>query len=165
MSSGVLVLNADYQAISVCSVRRAFKMVLLDKAETLESLEDHVLRTERKQFAGPSIIRLRRYISLPYKKVSLNRQNIYKRDGHRCVYCGSSTDLTIDHVQPRARGGGDSWENLVTACNRCNSNKGNRTPEEAGMRMRTPAYRPSFIMYLREFNGAIRETWMPYLSA
>lgn len=165
MSSGVLVLNADYQAISVCSVRRAFNMVLLEKAETLEFADDRVLRTERKHFNGPSIIRLRRYISIPYKKVSLNRQNIYKRDNHRCVYCGAASDLTLDHVLPRARGGTDSWENLVTACNRCNSQKGNRTPEEAGMRLRSMAYRPSFIMFLREFNGSIRDTWMPYLTA
>ncbi|MEZ4901376.1 MAG: HNH endonuclease [Spirosomataceae bacterium] len=65
----------------------------------------------------------------------MTRQNIFKRDGHRCVYCGTHEDLTLDHVLPKSRGGRTSWDNLATACKRCNTRKGDRTPEEAFMPM------------------------------
>jgi 5-methylcytosine-specific restriction endonuclease McrA len=77
----------------------------------------------RKNFPMPSVIRLNRYVNAPYKGVNLTRQNIFKRDNFECQYCGTRRDLTIDHVVPRAKGGLDSWLNLVTACKRCNAKK------------------------------------------
>lgn len=165
MGSRVLVLNQDYQALSVCTVERAFLLVLLDKAELVNDVPDRVLRSPGSQFPYPSIIRLFRYIHIPYKKVSLTRQNIYKRDGFQCVYCGTRQDLTLDHVIPKSQGGKDTWTNLVTACQKCNTFKGNRTPEEAEMTMMQKPYRPSFIMYLRDFSGKLYEDWKPYLMA
>ncbi|NDA64079.1 MAG: HNH endonuclease, partial [Chitinophagia bacterium] len=80
-----------------------------------------------------------------------------------CLYCGSRHQLSIDHVIPRSRGGNDSWENLATACQKCNAKKGDMTPEEAGMSMRIRPFRPSYIMFLRDFSGNVKEEWRPYL--
>ncbi len=160
---GVLVLNQNYQAIGVCSVQRAFILVYLRKAEMLSELADKKLHSISQSFSFPSVIRLNRYINIPYKKVNLSRYNIFKRDGNRCVYCNSSEGLTIDHVVPRSMGGRDSWENLVTACQKCNARKGNMTPEQADMRMRSEPFRPSFVMFLSNYHGVVREDWKPYL--
>ena len=165
MNSNVLVLNQNYQAIGVCSVERAFVLVYLDKAESVFNNPDKALRTVTQAYDYPSIIRLYRYVTIPYKKVSLSRQNIYKRDGSKCVYCDSGDSLTIDHVMPRSKGGRDSWQNLVTACLKCNTLKGDRTPEQAEMPLLRRPYRPSFIMYLRDFSGNMDERWNQFLYA
>ncbi len=163
MASRVLVLNQDYQAVTVCSAERAFVLVLLNKAEMISEMAAQVLRSVSREFRYPSIIRLNRFVNLPFKRVALSRINIYKRDGNACVYCNSTDRLTLDHVLPRSRGGRDSWDNLVTACQRCNTEKGDRTPEEADMKMRHKPFRPSFIMYLRDFHGKVQDEWRPYL--
>lgn len=160
----VLILNQDYRALTVCSVQKAFILVYLNKAELIAEVGSIRLHTVSENFAMPSIIRLHRYINLPYKGVMLSRQNIFKRDGNRCQYCGSSQDLTLDHVMPRSRGGQSNWENLVTACKSCNSKKGDYTPQEAGMELARTPFKPSFIMFLRDFSGHIDEAWKPYLG-
>ena len=159
----VLVLNQDFQAIGVCSAERAFVLVYLKKAEVLYEVPSLYLRTVNKSYGFPSVVRLFRYIAMPYKKVNLTRQNIFKRDGSRCGYCHSREDLTIDHVIPKAMGGKDTWENLITACQKCNAKKGNRTPEEAEMELAVRPFKPSFVMFLGNFSGLIREEWKPYL--
>lgn len=163
MKHSVLVLNQNYEAISICTVRRAFLLIFLKKAELIDTLEGEYIRSSLNLFEVPSIIRLKHYVKVPHRKVALSRANIFRRDGESCVYCGTHKDLTIDHVIPRSKGGIDSWENLVTACHSCNSKKGNRTPEEAGMAMLQKPFKPSYIFFMREFNGKIRETWKPYL--
>ena len=164
MHHRVLVLNHDYQALSICTVERAFVLVYLRKAEVVETLEGAFLRSVNQIFEMPSIIRLKRYIHMPYRKVSLTRMNIFRRDGNRCLYCGSPHDLTIDHIIPRSKGGGESWDNLATACQSCNTKKGNRSPEEAGMPLIRAPFRPSYIMFLSNFNHTtLNETWRPYL--
>lgn len=163
MASKVLVLNQDYQAVTVCSAERAFVLVFMNKAEMINERAAKALRSVSREFRYPSIIRLNRFVNLPFKRVALSRVNIYKRDGQACVYCGHKDNLTLDHVLPRSRGGRDSWDNLVTACQRCNTEKGDRTPEEAEMVMRHKPFRPSFIMYLRDFHGKVLEEWRPYL--
>ncbi len=159
----VLVLNQDYQAIGVTAAERAFVLVFLNKAELLTEIPDRKIRSVSKEFKFPSIIRLYRYIAIPYKKVNLSRQNIFRRDNHTCLYCGTKENLTIDHVFPKAQGGRDTWDNLATACQKCNSKKGNMTPEMAGMDMLYRPFRPSFVMFLGNFSGKVREDWKPYL--
>lgn len=163
MRENVLVLNQNYQPISICTAERAFVLVFLRKAEMLTNISTQQLVSIDRTFSFPSIIRLYRYVSIPYKRVNLSRYNIFKRDGNQCVYCGSKERLTLDHVVPRSFGGRDSWDNLVTACQACNAEKGNRTPEQAGMDMRHQPFRPSFVMFLSNFNGSVREDWKPYL--
>ena len=164
MGKKVLVLNQDYSALTVCSVEKAFVLVFLDKAEMVSQSQTAYLRTISSTYPMPSIIRLHRYVQLPYRGVILTRQNIFKRDGHRCQYCGTHEDLTLDHVMPKSRGGKSSWDNLVAACKRCNARKGDYTPEEAEMLLRQKPYRPTFIMFLRDLSGQIEEDWHPYLS-
>lgn len=159
----VLVLNQDYQAISLCEPERALVLVMLKKAEMVTDVPERRFRSIQSEFRFPSIIRLFTYVQLPFKKVSLSRQNVFKRDGNRCVYCGSRDKLTVDHVVPRAQGGRTVWNNLVTACYKCNSRKGDLTPEEAGMDMPFKPFRPSFIMFLSQFSGSVNEDWKPYL--
>ncbi|MDX1906784.1 MAG: HNH endonuclease [Bacteroidia bacterium] len=163
IKENVLVLNQDYQAIGICTAERAFILVLLRKAEMLAYNRHLHIRSVRSDYRLPTIIRLNRYVNLPFKRVNLSRHNVFKRDRNRCVYCGSREALTIDHVIPRSMGGTDSWENLVTACQRCNARKGNMTPEEAGMTLRQTPFRPSFVMFLSAFGGEIHEDWKPYL--
>ncbi len=159
----VLVLNQDYQAISLCEPNRALVLVLLKKAELISDVSHRKFRSIDQEFCFPSIIRLFAYVNVPYKKVAMTRHNIFKRDGNQCVYCGKKDNLTLDHIHPRAKGGRSTWDNLVTACQKCNSLKGDQTPEEAGLTMRFIPFRPSFIMYLSRFSSRVNEDWKPYL--
>lgn len=164
-SSKVLVLNADYTALTVCSVPKAFLLVFLKKADLISEASGKALRSVNSSYPMPSIIKLHSYINMPFKgSVVLSRQNIFKRDGHSCQYCGSKKDLTLDHVLPRSRGGKTSWDNLTTACKSCNSRKGDLTPAEAQMPLHQPPFKPSFVMFLRDFNGQVNEDWLVYLG-
>ena len=165
MGKKVLVLNQDFSAITVCSVPKAFLLVYLNKAEMVTESQAARLRTVSHSYPLPSIIRLHHYVHIPYRNgVVLNRQNIFKRDSNHCQYCGSGRDLTLDHVHPRSRGGKSSWDNLVTACKSCNSRKGDATPEEAAMPLRQRPFKPSFVMFLRDFTEKVSEDWTRYLG-
>lgn len=165
LAGHVLVLNADFQALSVCSVERAAVLVMLRKADLVEAHAGRALRSATTSLPWPSVVRLRGYVRVPYRQVLLTRRNLLRRDGHTCQYCGATERLTLDHVLPRSRGGPETWENLVAACTRCNNRKGSRTPEEAGMELRRPPFRPSHVMYIRDFLGETEEAWKPYLFA
>lgn len=163
MDGHVLLLNQDYSALTLCSVQRAVVLILLDKVDLVEALPGEFVRSPSRRVPWPSIIRLRRYASIPYKRVMLSRRNVLQRDGHSCQYCGSGSQLTVDHVRPKSRGGRDTWENLVAACVRCNNRKGNRTPEEANMPLERRPFRPSYVMFIRDRVGQLRDDWKPYL--
>lgn len=164
MRRNVLVLNQDFSPFTVCTVQRAFLLVFLQKAELLIGATNQSLRTVTEVYPMPAVIRLHQYIRIPYRGVVLTRQNIFKRDNFECQYCGSEKDLTIDHVMPRSRGGKSTWKNLITACKQCNAKKGHHTPQEAGMPLTNLPFKPSFILFLRDFSGLSREEWKPYLN-
>ena len=163
MKTHVLVLNQDYSALTVCSVQRAVILIHLRKAELVEALPGHVLRSPSLTFPWPSIVRLKMFVRVPYRRIMLSRKNILRRDGFQCQYCGRRDKLTVDHVLPKSRGGRDTWLNLVAACTSCNNRKGNRTPEEARMTLRRKPFRPSHVMFIRDYVGSVDETWKPYL--
>jgi len=163
MTGHVLVLNRDYSALSICSVQRAIVLVHLQKAELVEALPDRYVRSRSMRQPWPSIVRINVYVRMPYRQILLSRKNILRRDQHSCQYCGVRDRLTIDHVMPRSRGGRDAWENLVAACVPCNNRKGNRTPDEAGMKLHRVPFRPSYVMFIRDFVGHLDESWKPYL--
>ena len=164
MGRKVLVLNQDYSAFTICSVPKAFLLVYLKKADLVAESSTEKLRSVSETFPMPSVIRLHKYVYLPYRGVMLTRQNIFKRDNHQCQYCGTPEELTLDHVIPKSRGGRTSWDNLITACKRCNSRKGDYTPEEASMALYQKPFKPSFIMFLRDFSGNVDESWLPFLA-
>lgn len=160
----VLILNQDYSTLTVCSVQKAFILIFLSKAELVVEAKGQKLRTISKAYPMPSIIRLYKYVNLPYRGVMLTRQNIFRRDHYTCQYCGVTTNLTLDHLIPKSKGGRSSWTNLVTACRSCNSKKGDLTPEEVGMTLAREPFKPSFVMFLRDFSSNIYEEWLPYLG-
>lgn len=164
MDSRVLVLNQDYSPLMVCSVERAFVLVYLNKSEMVRTANGHQLRSITRSFPMPSVIRLNRYVHAPYKGVTLTRQNVFKRDNFECVYCGTRRELTLDHVMPSSRGGTHSWTNLVTACKRCNTRKGDFTPEEAEMSLRQNPFKPSYALFLRDLSGMNQKEWDEFLA-
>jgi 5-methylcytosine-specific restriction endonuclease McrA len=111
----------------------------------------------------PSVIRLNRYVNAPYKGVNLTRQNIFKRDNFECQYCGTRKDLTLDHVIPSSKGGAHAWNNLVTACKRCNAKKGDFSPEAAGIALRHKPYKPTYTLFLRDNHGLGHDEWDEFL--
>jgi 5-methylcytosine-specific restriction endonuclease McrA len=158
----VLVLNASYEPLNLTSWKRAIVLVLKGKAEPLE----HQPRQIYVDLQLPSVIRLRQYVQIPYQEIPLTRRHVFHRDNHRCQYCGIGGDrLTLDHVLPRSRGGGDSWENIVTACARCNHQKGNRTPREAGMVLRSQPRRPASVLSfeISRHLSQGRQEWRKYV--
>ncbi len=163
-SKRALVLNQDYSPVTVCNIQKAFLLVYLKKAELVATDEILKLRSISKAYPFPSVIRLINYVSMPYRGVMLTRQNIFKRDGHNCQYCGSDKDLTLDHLIPRSKGGKSSWNNLVTACKRCNARKGDNNPEASGLKLSRQPFKPSHVMFIRDFSGTVSEQWMPYLK-
>ena len=156
----VLILNGDYTPMIVTNIKKAFKLVYKGKAEVVVAEEEPLMA--EKEYVRPSIIRLYRYIVFPYKKVPLTRHNIFKRDDFKCLYCGSDRNLTLDHVLPRSRGGGNSWTNLATCCTKCNSLKDNKTPEEADMKLRYKPFTPNFLFFIKKIDK-ISDKWRPYL--
>ena len=163
MNAHVLVLNQDFSALTVCSVRRAIVLIHLHKADLIEALPGRAMRSPSISFPWPSIVRLRLYVRVPYRRIMLSRKNILRRDNFRCQYCNQRENLTVDHVLPKSRGGKDVWRNLVAACTRCNNRKGSRTPEEAGMPLSRAPFRPSHAMFIRDYVGTVEDTWKPYL--
>lgn len=155
----VLVLNSDYTPLNVTSIRRGFILVIKGKAEVLRQDADNIV-TSIGEFVRPLIIRLLSYVRFKTKPVKLNRKRIFKRDNNECVYCGSKRNLTIDHIMPRSRGGKNTWSNLVTCCSNCNIKKGNRTPEESGMRMNYKAYEPTIFSSIISID--VEELWGDY---
>ncbi len=159
----VLILNQNYEPLSICSARKAIVLMYMGKVEVIERSEIMV-RSVRTAMPLPSIVRLSCLIQVPRKRILLSRNNIIKRDGHRCQYCGTDrSPFTVDHVVPRDRGGADTWENLVCACMDCNSKKRNRTPHEAGMRLLRKPRRPGYLFFIQTLVHIPDERWKPYL--
>jgi 5-methylcytosine-specific restriction endonuclease McrA len=160
-----LVLNATYEPLSVVSARRAVVLLVRDKAELIESNGGH-WASERMRIPVPSVIRLLRYVKVPYRRrVPLNRRAVFARDGHACQYCGDGAE-NLDHVIPRSRGGDHTWENVVAACRRCNTRKGNRTPGESGLQLRRRPRAPREHGWLLVGLGRPPDpSWQPYLPS
>ena len=160
----VLVLNANYEPLNVCNMRRAICLMVMDKADLVENGRGEI-HTISCSFPKPSIIRLQSMIHRPRSRVKLTRREIFRRDSYSCQYCGSSSrDLTIDHIVPKHLGGEHSWENVVTACSYCNHKKGGRTLHKAGMRLKKLVKEPpASAMYL--YNHYLNENkdWEPFL--
>ena len=160
-----LVLDSSYIPRSIVSSTRAFVIVYKGNAEVVENHpECFKLVNEELKINKPSIIRIPKYIRTGIHKIPLNKQNILKRDNYSCVYCGDDyrRDLTIDHVIPQSKGGKNTWDNLVTACFRCNNKKGSLDLEEFGVDIEKPI-RPHYLMLMKSLNY-IYDSWKTYLS-
>lgn len=186
-----LVLNRLWQAVNVVGMERAFSLLALDHAQVIyaedgsyrmfdaegwfafceEDPAPHgvrVIHTVNRTIRVPGVLLLRRYDRMLMREMKFNRQNLFERDDYRCQYCGGSfgpKELNMDHVVPRDKGGPTTWENIVTSCVRCNSRKGNREPQEAGMRLLREPSRPKrrpFVSFL--YGRELADAWRPFVQ-
>jgi 5-methylcytosine-specific restriction endonuclease McrA len=170
MSAGlnrlVLVLNVSYEPIQFAAARRAMTLVFKGAA-MVEELSGATVRTSKMNIPIPSVIRLCRYRRVPRQNRSVSRKGILLRDGYTCQYCRKKMppqDLTLDHVLPRSRSGGSTWENLVACCFSCNNRKGNRTPAEAGLLlMKQPRQISIHAKHRLLADAAGEDAWGKYL--
>lgn len=159
----MLVLNQNYEPLSVCNARRALLMLYRQKAEVVEQSE-HLVRSLRQKFTVPSVVRLNCFIKRPRQNVRLSKQNIVRRDNRTCQYCGTTQgSMTADHVIPKSQGGEDSWENLVCACVACNNKKGDRSLSLARMSLLRKPKNPHYITFIQYHLGLPDQRWRPYL--
>jgi 5-methylcytosine-specific restriction endonuclease McrA len=160
----VLVLNANFEPLNVCNMRRAICLMVMDKAALIENGRG-VIHTVSRTFPKPSIIRLQNMVHRPRPRVKLTRREIFRRDNYTCQYCGSSArDLTIDHIIPKHRGGDHIWTNVVSSCSYCNHKKGGRTLHQSGMRLKKPIKEPpASAMYLYNHYLNDNREWEPFL--
>ena len=158
-----MVLNASYQPLCVVPVRRALVLALKGKAEVVHS-NGHVFRSESLEIAGPSVVRLNYFVRVPYRaRASLSRRAVLVRDNFECQYCGRPAE-NVDHVVPRSRGGGHTWDNVVAACRPCNSRKENRSPDDVGMRLRHPPEQPHASVWIAVAVDRLDPVWEQYLE-
>ncbi|SDX97722.1 HNH endonuclease [Citreimonas salinaria] len=165
-----LVLNADYRPLSYYPLslwpwQEAVKAAFLDRVDIVAEY-DEVVRSPTMTLRIPSVVVLKDYVQ-PRKRVAFTRFNLFLRDEFHCQYCGARTELTFDHVVPRASGGRTSWENVVAACAPCNLRKGSKSLARAGMSLRKPPRRPGAQELLnlgRKFPpNHLHESWMDFL--
>jgi 5-methylcytosine-specific restriction endonuclease McrA len=165
-SSGrVLVLNASFEPINVCTVRRAAVLVLKDRAEIIEQ-GAFGLHSENLTLARPVVIRLLAYVKIPRDAHSrkITRRAVFARDRWTCQYCGHERgNLTVDHVIPRSKGGTSGWNNIVTCCAPCNRRKGDRLPKQVNMRPRRKPKAPGPTVFIHVAAPTIPAVWEQYL--
>lgn len=148
VNTQVLVLNASYEPIHITSWKRAIVLLLKEKAAVVSD----------------KVIRLVEFVKLPLSKMRISkpsRSMIYARDQHKCQYCGSTRKLTIDHVVPRSRGGGDTWDNMVVACSSCNTKKSDTPLEQTGMKLARKPFAPANKILFALSNTRVEE-WKEY---
>ena len=160
----VLLLNNSYEPLSIVNGKKAIIMLITDKVEYIEKTSIDI-KSEKISIIIPSIIKLKKYIYIKRRNIPLTRKNIFKRDKNKCQYCGKTNIiLTIDHVIPRNKGGNDTWENLVSACNKCNLIKGSTLLKDTEMFLLQKPKKPHYLIYMQDYvlNNEYK-SWKPYL--
>src|SRR5512138_2937075 len=165
MQEPVLVLNANFEPINVCTTRRAVVLILGGKAAMVANGRGYI-RTVRELIPRPSVIRLELQVRRPRPRVKLTRREVFRRDNYTCQYCGRRDGgLTVDHVKPRHQGGQHVWTNVVAACPACNHRKGGRSLEEIHMHLqRPPKEPPASAAYLYGRHLSEYGEWEPYIN-
>lgn len=165
MLTPVLVLNANFEPVNVCDMRRAIGLLLAEKASLVVNGRGEIC-TVNQSFPRPSVIRLQKMVARPRVQLKLTRREVFRRDNYTCQYCGKkTTDLTIDHVIPRHQGGRHVWNNVAAACPACNHRKGGRRPEEANMHLlHKPAEPPTSARYVFGRHLSENAEWETFLT-
>jgi len=165
MNALVLVLNANFEPIHVCTTRRAIGLIQTGKAAMVANGRG-VIHTVQTTFPLPSVIRLENMVHRPRPRVKMTRREVFRRDNYTCQYCGRrGIDLTLDHVLPRHLGGTHIWTNVVAACPGCNHRKGGRRLEEAQMNLlRRPQEPPANAAYLFGRHLGENGEWQPFIE-
>jgi len=181
IDSKVLVLNKLFQPVHITTARRAFCLLAKETARVVDGTnrlysfvewltlapegDDDAVRTPSRLVRLPRVLLLNSYDRLPRREVKFSRRNVHLRDGDRCQYCGRQlppSQLNLDHVIPVSRGGESTWENVVSSCLRCNTRKRNRSPEQAGLKLRRTPKRPRWHAFVGEV-WPVHESWKPFL--
>jgi 5-methylcytosine-specific restriction endonuclease McrA len=158
-----LVLNASYQPLCVVPIRRALVLALKGKADVLHT-NGQVFRSELIEMRAPSVVRLNYFVKVPYRaRSSLSRRAVFVRDDFECQYCGRPAE-NVDHIIPRSRGGGHTWDNVVAACRPCNSRKENRAPGDVGLSLRHPPTQPHDSVWIIVAVDRVDPVWEQYLG-
>lgn len=164
LSRNVLVLNQNYEPLSITKAKRAIVLIYLGKAEVVEGYDGIKVRSVYSNIPLPSVVRLVFFVRVHRRAITLSRKNIMKRDGYSCQYCGTSEGpMTTDHVIPRRLGGKDTWENLVSACTKCNNHKGDHSPKEAGLTLIRRPKKPHFFTFVNSLITISDVKWRRYL--
>lgn len=160
----VLVLNQNYEPLTLCRVRRALVLMYLGKAELVETYNGKIIRSIHTWLPMPSVLRLHQFIKITRREIPLSKRNILRRDNFQCQYCSKRIGaMTTDHIVPKGKGGSDSWENLVCACAECNSKKGNNPYSYAGLKLLRRPKKPSYFTFVINALGKIPDEWRSYL--
>ncbi|MAJ44248.1 MAG: HNH endonuclease [Candidatus Marinimicrobia bacterium] len=159
----VLVLNQNYQPLTITKTKRAVALFMDKKVEILEKYNEKI-HSINFSLNLPSVIRLTKYINYHPKAIPLTRKNLLRRDSYICQYCAvKNKPMTLDHIIPKQRGGKETWENLVAACTSCNHKKNNRTPKESNMPLLRKPKKPSMLTYFQQSVRKKQDAWKPYL--
>lgn len=153
MAAGCLALNSSFEPLTLVPLRRALRLVIDGKAEVVEADGERLVRSARRSFPRPVVIRLTRFIHVPRRfRRQVTNTFLFARDGYTCQYCGRTAgqlrpreSLTRDHVVPLSRGGTNAWTNVVTACSGCNTRKAHHLPDEIGMHLAHAPVEPHFV--------------------
>jgi 5-methylcytosine-specific restriction endonuclease McrA len=160
----VLVLNQNYEPLTLCRMRRALILMYLGKAELVETYNGAIIRSIRNWLPLPSVLRLNHFIKLTRREIPLSKRNVLRRDNYQCQYCGKkNAPMTTDHIIPKGKGGNDTWENLVCACVECNTKKGIRTYSSAGLKLHRKPKKPSYFTFVVSSVDTIPAEWRQYL--
>ena len=164
MTGRVLVLNASFEPINVCTVRRATVLLLKSKAEVVE-VGTQDLHWATGSLPRPVVIRLVTYVRVPRDthRRKITRRAVFARDGWACQYCGARSNLTVDHVVPRSKGGVSTWDNIVASCAPCNRRKGDALLRQVGMSLRRKPRRPHAHVFIHVASPSIPTAWRAYL--
>ncbi|MGH1494106.1 MAG: HNH endonuclease [Acidimicrobiales bacterium] len=161
--SRALVLNATYEPIGVVSGRRAVILALANKVDVLAETGNK-FASARTEVAVPSVVRLRYYVKVPYKRTApLSRRAVFARDQGKCQYCSKAAE-SIDHVIPRSRGGDHAWDNVVACCRPCNTYKSDRLLKDCSLKLRTKPAAPAQYVWVKVAAGTVPDSWAPYLE-
>lgn len=158
-----LVLNATYEPIGVVSARRALILALSEKVDVLVD-SGETIRSAAFSALVPSVVRLRYYVKVPYQRTApLSRRAVFARDQGRCQYCGKTAE-SIDHIIPRSKGGGHTWENVVACCKRCNTYKSDRLLTNCSLSLKSTPRAPQQYIWVKLAAGRVPDAWTPYLK-
>lgn len=160
----VLLLNQNYEPLTILKLKRAIALLILGKVDMVENQDNQFMHAISVTYRVPSVIRLRYYVCIKRKEISLTKKNVIKRDNHQCQYCGKHAgQMTADHVLPKTLGGDDSWENLVCACRECNNKKGGQSLKYTGMHLLKKPKKPNYFTFALNELGSPNMKWRPFL--
>lgn len=161
-----LKLDSSYRPVEIINIFEAFTAIYCGRANLVEAYPNQKLRSVYKEFDVPCVISLNKYVRKDMLNLKCKKDNVFWRDNYTCQYCGNQflrSNLTLDHVTPRSKGGPKTWDNIVTSCKECNQRKGDKLPYEINMKPINPPQKPKPHLFRIIKDKNIPEQWLKYL--